>query len=695
MNINLNKEIQYLKGVGPNRVKLLNKLGIFSVYDLIYYFPRDWVDRSNIKPINKVKIGEKETVKGKVISKETRKIRYNFSITNILIRDEKGYISGVWYNQPYMEKIFKMGDEVIFHGKVELYRGNFQMNTPEYEIIKSGEKQIEDNDDIINVNRIVPIYPLTENITQKQFRKIIKFTIDNYLKYIEEYMPDVILKKYSLVDFKNAIYNIHYPESFELLQKAQERLKFDEFFFLQLAYAINKNKIKDKKGEIFNTTGIYIKQFMESLPFEFTNAQKRVIEEIKNDLISGKPMNRLLQGDVGSGKTIVAIYAAVLAKDSNKQTAIMVPTEILAVQHFNNIKNYLKGIDVNVELLLGGTQKRLREKILANLKEGNIDIIIGTHSLIQEDVKFKNLGLVIIDEQHRFGVLQRAELIKKGENPHCLIMTATPIPRTLSLTVYGDTDVSIIDELPPGRKPIKTILFSDDKIFEIYSFIEQKLKENIQVYAVYPLVEESEKIDLKSAIKMHKEWSERFKGYNVALIHGQMLKQEREQIMQEFKQKKIHILVATTVIEVGIDVPDASVIVIEHAERFGLSQLHQLRGRVGRGKTQSYCILVGDPKTEDGFKRLEIMVRTQNGFEIAEEDLSIRGPGEFMGTKQHGLPEFKIANIIRDRKILELSKEAAFSIVEKKCDLNHIQKIKLYDIIKMKYKDKFNLLNIS
>lgn len=695
MDNNLKKEIQYLKGVGPNRVKLLNKLGIFTIYDIIYYFPRDWVDRSNIKPINKVTIGEKETVKGKVISKETKKIRYNFSITSVLIRDERGYIVGVWYNQPYMEKIFKRGDEVIFHGKVEIYRGSFQMNTPEYEIIKSGEKAIEDEEDFINVNRIVPVYPLTENITQKQFRKIIKYAIDNNLKYFEEYIPDIILNKYNLIDLKRALYNIHYPENFDILQKAQLRLKFDEFFFLQLAYAINKKKLKEKKADIFNITGNYLQKFLNSLPFKLTNAQNRVIEEIKNDLISGKPMNRLLQGDVGSGKTIVAVYAAVLAKDSNKQTAIMVPTEILATQHFNNIMNYLKETGINVALLIGGTQKKLREKILNELKTGKIDIIIGTHSLIQEDVEFNNLGLVIIDEQHRFGVLQRAELIKKGQNPHCLIMTATPIPRTLSLTVYGDTDVSIIDELPPGRKPIKTILFSNNDIFEIYTFIEQRLRENAQIYAVYPLVEESEKVDLKSAIKMHKEWTERFKNYNVALIHGQMPKQEREKVMLEFKQKKINILVATTVIEVGIDVPDATVIVIEHAERFGLSQLHQLRGRVGRGQEQSYCILIGDPKTEDGFKRLQIMVRTQNGFEIAEEDLSIRGPGEFMGIKQHGMPEFKLANIIKDREILELSKEAAYLIVEKKCDLNHIQKIKLYDIIKSKYKDKFNLLNIS
>ncbi len=694
MDLNLKKEIQYLKGVGPNRVKLFKKLGVHTVYDLFYYFPRDWVDRSKIKPINNVKIGEKETVKGRVIAKETKKVRYNFSITSILIRDEKGYISGVFYNQPYMEKIFERGDEVIFYGKVEIYRGNFQMNTPEYEIIKSKRKNIAD-DDLINVNRIVPIYPLTENITQKQFRKIIKFALDNNLKYIEEYMPEIILNKYNLINLKDAIYNIHYPENFDILEKAKKRLKFDEFFFLQLAYAINRKKIKEKKSEIFNINGPNISQFINILPFKLTNAQNKVIEEIKNDLISGKPMNRLLQGDVGSGKTIVAVFSAILAKDSNKQTAIMVPTEILATQHFNNIKSYLKDTDIKVELLLGGMQKKLREKILNDLKNGKIDLIIGTHSLIQDDVEFNNLGLVIIDEQHRFGVLQRAELIKKGQNPHCLIMTATPIPRTLSLTVYGDTDVSIIDELPPGRKPIKTLLFSNDDIFEIYSFIEQRLKEDAQVYVVYPLIEESEKIDLKSAIKMHKEWSERFKDYNVALLHGQMSKQERDNIMMEFKQKKINILVATTVIEVGIDVPNASVIVIEHAERFGLSQLHQLRGRVGRGQEQSYCILIGDPKTEEGFKRLQIMVRTQNGFEIAEEDLSIRGPGEFMGIKQHGMPEFKIANIIKDREILEISKEAAFSIVERKCDLNHIQKIKLYDIIKVKYNEKFNLLNIS
>jgi len=691
----LNKEIQYVKGVGPTRAKIFEKLGIKTVYDLLYYFPRDWVDRTNLKPINKVLIGQKETVKGTVIAKETKRIRYNFSITSVLIRDERGYIYGVWYNQPYMEKIFKYGDEVIFHGKVELYRGSFQMNTPEYEIIKTQGKEVNEEDDLINVNRIVPIYSLTEKITQKQIRKIIKYALDNYLKSIEEYMPPQIMEKYNLIDLNKAIYNIHFPENLEILEKSKFRLKFDEFFFLQFAYAINKKRIKEKKGKIFNTDGEYIKKFFSILPFKLTNAQIRVINEIKNDLISGKPMNRLLQGDVGSGKTIVAVATAIYAKDSGMQTAIMAPTEILATQHFNNISNYLKETGIKVELLLGGTKKKQRENILTDLKSGLIDIIIGTHSLIQEDVQFNNLGLVVIDEQHRFGVMQRADLISKGENPHCLIMTATPIPRTLSLTVYGDTDVSVIDEMPPGRKPIKTILFENKDIFKIYSFIEERLKEGSQVYAIYPLVEESEKIDLKSAINMEKQWAQRFKDYNVAIVHGQMPKEQRDKVMLDFKQKKIHILVATTVIEVGIDIPNASVIVIEHAERFGLSQLHQLRGRVGRGEKQSYCILIGDPKTEDSYKRLEIMVRTQNGFEIAEEDLSIRGPGEFMGIKQHGMPEFKLANIIRDRNILELSKEAAFSIVEKKCDLNHIQKVKLYNIIKLKYKEKFNLINVS
>jgi len=689
----LNKDVQYVKGVGPNRLKLLAKLNIKTVFDLIYYFPYGWMDRSSITPINKVRIGEKEVVKGVVVDKGTIMTRNRLKITQVLIKDEKGYINGVWYNQPYMEKNFNKGDVIMFFGKVEFFRGSFQISTPEYEIIK--QKDGNDVDDMVNVNRIVPIYPLTEKISQKQLRKIIKYTLDNYLNYIEEYLPDEIMKKYSFMDLKEALYNIHFPENFNVLENSKKRLKFDEFFILQSAFAIKRKQIKESKAQRLNVNGELYNKILNNLPFRLTSAQERTLNEIKRDLVSGEPMNRLIQGDVGSGKTIVALLTCAIAADSGLQSAIMAPTEILAMQHMKNVSEFVKDTKIRTGLLISGIKKSERQDLIEKIKTGEINIVIGTHALIQEDVSFKNLGLVVIDEQHRFGVMQRAKLIEKGIFvPHTLIMTATPIPRTLSLTVYGDTDISIIDELPPGRKPVKTVLFENDRKEKLYSFISQRLKEGAQVYAVYPLVQESEKLDLKSAIEMEKEWSRVFSGYRTALVHGQMKNDERDVIMKDFKDKKIDILVATTVIEVGIDVPTASVMVIEHAERFGLSQLHQLRGRVGRGETQSYCVLIGDPKTEDGFRRLNVMINTQDGFKISEEDLAIRGPGEFIGTRQHGLPEFKIASIIKDKDVMEMAKEAAYNFICRG-DTNYDKNRKLFDIIKLKYGETFNLTNIG
>lgn len=692
----LNKDVQYIKGVGPNRVKILAKLNIKTVYDLIYYFPNGWMDRSNITPINKVRIGEKEVVRGIVVDKGTILTRNRLKITQVLIKDEKGYINGVWYNQPYMEKIFNKGDIVIFFGKVEFYRNSFQISSPEYEIIKQKlGQEPADEDDLINVKRIVPIYALTEKISQKQLRRIIKYVLNNYLKYIDEYLPDEIQKRYSLVKIQDALYNIHFPSNFNELEEAKKRLKFDEFFILQTAFALRRKKIKENKAQVFEVNGELYNKMLNNLPFKLTSAQEKTLCEIKEDLVSGKPMNRLIQGDVGSGKTIIALLTCLIAVDSGVQAAIMAPTEILAMQHMKLFSNFLKDVNIQVGLLISGIKKSKKKDLLVRLQAGEIDVIIGTHALIQEEVIFKNLGLVVVDEQHRFGVMQRAKLMEKADVlPHTLIMTATPIPRTLSLTIYGDTDISVIDELPPGRKPITTILFEDNDKEKLYSFIRERLKEGAQVYAVYPLVSESEKIDLKSAIEMEKEWARVFSGYKTALVHGQMKNEDRDRSMNDFKDGKIDILVATTVIEVGIDVPTASVMVIEHAERFGLSQLHQLRGRVGRGEAQSYCVLIGNPKTEESYRRLNIMINTQDGFKISEEDLAIRGPGEFMGTRQHGLPEFKIANIIRDKDIMEIAKEAANNFIYQS-DINHKKNIRLFDIIKLKYKDRFGLANIS
>jgi ATP-dependent DNA helicase RecG len=689
----LESGVQYIKGVGPERAKLFLKLGITTVESLLYYFPREWVDRSNILPIIKASPGQPATVSGVVISSETRQVRGALKITSITIKDKSGFITGTWFNQPFMEKKLPRGTFVMFHGKVETYRGMLQIGNPEYEIADESD---EVPDSAINVNRIVPIYPLTEKLSQKQFRSIIKFAVDNYMDNLNEYMPSEIKSLYNLIDIKTAVYNAHFPQDFKTLEESKRRIIFDEFFFMQLAFAVRKKKVKEKPGILFGAQNVHYKLFEASLPFSLTGAQKRVIEEIRGDFTSGKPMNRLIQGDVGSGKTIVAVASAVMAADNGCQSAIMAPTEILASQHMKNISALIASSKLTAVMLLGGMRKKERMAALELIRDGAAQIVIGTHALIQEDVVFKNLGLAIIDEQHRFGVMQRAQLMKKGTTtPHSLIMTATPIPRTLSLSVYGDTDISVIDELPPGRKPIRTIVFESWQTIKLYSFLEERLKEKSQIYMVYPLVEESDKLDLKSAIEMEKHITARFKEYKTSIIHGQMNKEERDMAMDKFRNKEIDILVATTVIEVGVDVPDASVMVIEHAERFGLSQLHQLRGRVGRGSKQSYCVLVGDPKTEDGMKRLGIMAETQDGFKISEADLEIRGPGEFMGTRQHGLPEFRMANIIRDKQILELAKEAAFYFISADNGSNNSKKEELIHIIKQKYGSNFDLINIG
>lgn len=689
----LQGEVQYVKGVGPERARVLQKLGITDLYSLVYYFPRMWIDRSAITPMNRLIPGQKAAVKGVVWAKETRQIRHKLKITTVVLRDDKGYVSAVWYNQPYMEKVFNKGDTAIMYGKVENFRGNFQMPVPEYEILQaSGEG--EPGAETLNVNRIVPIYPLTENLSQKQFRKIIKAGIDSVIGSLEETIPREVLAHHELSPIREALVNIHYPDDFASLEKAKRRFVFEDFFFLKLAFEFARRKIREEKGVILNKGDCY-RTALAALPFKLTGAQERVLMEVFSDVSSGRPMNRLLQGDVGSGKTVVAFLACVMAKDAGFQSAIMAPTEILARQHMNTISKLAGHAGVCAELITGAMKKKERLMLLEKLKAGEIDILTGTHAIIQEGVEFGNLGLTVTDEQHRFGVMQRAALAgKAGIKPHSLMMTATPIPRTLTLTVYGDTDLSVIDEMPPGRKPIKTMLFSRYEKNRIMDFLSARIAEGAQIYAVYPLVDESEKIPLKSAVQMEKEWALRFPGVKTALIHGQMKKDERDSAMSGFKSGDVKILIATTVIEVGIDVPNATVMVVEHAERFGLSQLHQLRGRVGRGGGQSYCILIGDPNTAEGFKRLNVMASTTDGFKISEEDLAIRGPGEFLGTRQHGLPEFKIADILRDRQVLEEAGAAAESFADKS-DINHLQKKALFSIMKQKYGSNINLADIG
>lgn len=650
---------RFVKGVGPSKLRLLNRLGIETIEDLLYCLPRRYEDRSNIKKVSSVTPGNFETIRAKVLTFGDRFTKKGMNIFQVAVGDSTGVIRAIWFNQPYMKDRFKIGQELIIYGKVEKYN-YLQINNPEYEIL-TGTKE-----DSIHMGRIVPIYPLTESLNQRWFRNVLKYTVDHYINGILDMLPYDIRRRNNLMTLKEAIRNIHLPVSEIVLKKARYRLIFDEFLLLQAGIALKRATIKiDLSGYSHKTEGALIDRFKTALPFEFTKSQSKVIKEITQDMKSSRPMNRLLQGDVGCGKTVVALYALILAIQNKYQGALMAPTEILAEQHYRNINGLLKDMEVKVVLLSGDLKPEERERRRHMIKTGEVDLVVGTHAIIQQGTRFKRLGLAVIDEQHKFGVMQRALLKSKSMNPDILVMTATPIPRTLALTVYGDLDVSIIDELPPGRKSIKTLYFEEKNREKAYTIAGEQVRLGRQVYVVYPIIEDSERSDLRAATKMHKELSEFFPDLRVGLLHGRMKSGDKERIMRDFKEQKIDILVSTIVIEVGVDIPNASAMIIEHAERFGLSQLHQLRGRIGRGRYISYCILVAKPKSDEAKKRISAMLETQDGFKIAEEDLEIRGPGEFFGTRQHGLPELKIGNIVRDRDILELARVEAFELVRR------------------------------
>jgi ATP-dependent DNA helicase RecG len=655
----LNISARFIKGVGPSRLSILSRLGIETVHDLLYCFPRRYEDRSKIKKIAEIRPGNFETIKVKVLTFGDRMSKKGMNIFQLAVGDSTGVIHAIWFNQPYMKDKFKIGQELILYGRVERYN-YLQVNNPEYEIL-TGTRE-----DFVHIGRIVPIYPLTESLNQRWFRNIMKFTVDNYVNEIVEILPFDMRKRNNMMILKEAVRNIHFPVSELVLKKAKERIIFDEFLILQTGIALKRASIKiDLTGYSHELEGDMIGRFKNNLPFQLTKSQSKVIKEIEEDMKSQKPMNRLLQGDVGSGKTIVALYALILTVQNGYQGALMAPTEILAEQHYRNIRILVKDLGINIILLSGDLKEEERRRRRQMIEIGEANIIIGTHALIQEGINFKKLGLAVIDEQHKFGVMQRAILKSKSANPDMLVMTATPIPRTLALTVYGDMDVSIIDELPPGRNAVKTFFFEEKNREKAYKIAEEQIKTGRQVYVVYPIIDESEKSDLRAAIKMHKDLSQRFSDFKIGLLHGRMKSKEKEAVMHDFKDCKIDMLVSTIVIEVGVDISNASTMIIEHAERFGLSQLHQLRGRIGRGKHMAYCILVSDPKSDDAKHRISAMLETQDGFKIAEEDLEIRGPGEFFGTRQHGLPELKIANIVKDRVLLELAKKEAFELVQK------------------------------
>ena len=677
----LKQDVQYLKGVGPNRKVLLNNLNIFTIYDLITYFPRDYEDRTIFKNIDELIDGEMVCVK--VIAKtkvQEVRIRKNLSLYKLAVQDETGTAICTWFNNKYVKNYINPNEEYLMYTKVSIKNGKVEFTHPEYEKVEQNNK----------TGRIVPVYNLTENVTQNSLRKEIKLALEICKNSIPETLPQYILQKYNLKDINFCIKNIHFPESKEAFLMARKRLVFEELLQLQLMLLILKNGYTtDVKGIEFHN--VSTDEILSCLTFSLTNAQKRVLEEIFADMESDKCMNRLVQGDVGSGKTIVAAICMYKAIKSGYQTVLMAPTSILATQHYNTIKNIYDKLGLSCELLVGSTTKKEKENIIEKLKNGEIDALIGTHAILEDNVEFDKLGLVITDEQHRFGVRQRGKLSDKSKNVDVLIMTATPIPRTLALILYGDMDVSVIDELPAGRQSIDTFAITKDKEKRLNSFIIKNVEEGHQVYIVCPLVEDSEAITAKSVEQMLEYYTSELQGCKVEALHGKMKNKDKKEIMDKFKNHEIDVLISTTVIEVGVDVPNATLMVIENAERFGLAQLHQLRGRVGRGSNKSYCILKYDNFSQIVKKRMAVMEKTNNGFEISEKDLELRGPGDFFGTKQHGLPEFKIANLFVDMNMLKIVQEIAVSIINEDSKLEQEKNSILKKVISEKYKDKLEL----
>lgn len=672
--------IQYLKGVGPSRKKVFERMGIFTVADLLYYLPRRYEDRTKLSKIKELSEKTIVTIRAEIIKKDLKRIfTRGINIFQAVAKDESGIIKCIWFNQPYLNDYFKLGDSVILHGKVENYKGKLQLNNPEYEII-SGE------DDSLNIGRIVPVYTLAEKLSQKQLRKLVDTALNNSLPRLKDSLIYELRKKHNLINLAQALRSIHFPQEIDSIEASYRRLVFDEFLQFQLMVGLKKIKHLQLVGIPHVTRGELIKKFVKQLPFEFTVSQQMVIAEILNDLSSKRAMRRLLQGDVGSGKTVVATYAAVIALQNGNQCAFMVPTEILAEQHFNNLRRWFKTLGLKVILLTSSTPKDEKEKIYQMLSSDEAVLVVGTHALIQEQARFKNLSLVIIDEQHKFGVLQQRCIIKKGENPDLLVMTATPIPRSLALTIYGDLDISTIEEMPKGRGKINTSWAKESEREKIYDFIRQKIDDGRQVFIVYPLVEESQNLELKAAIQMYDHLKKDiFKNFAVGLVHGRMKADERNKVMKEFKSGKIDILVSTIVIEVGIDIPNATCLVLEHAERFGLSQLHQLRGRIGRGAHESYCILFSDKPAEIARKRIQALCRITDGFKISEEDLKLRGPGEFFGERQHGNWDFRIGNPIHDINLLNITQQEAFKILKNDSGLLQKENLLLKESLRLRF----------
>lgn len=677
-----------LSDLSTKRLNALAEAGIESVGDLLDFFPRRYLDRTTVTAIGRLTgRGEEVTVIGRV--KDIHEAGYGRKKRlEVIIQDDTGTMKGVWFKGvTYFKKAFKKDEIVAFFGKAKRYGRSISIAHPDVD-------KVGDPSDLQDLTRIVPVYPGNKRFSKTYITsKLIHQWVKTVLKHADppEFIPDEILKEQDLPGRKEAYRMIHLPESRKEYLNARERFKFEEFFLFELSIAKVKHRIIERaSGHVFSNLDNYTKRFFnEHLPFELTEGQKNALSDIKSDVRSGRQMNRLLQGDVGSGKTVVAIGAILMALDNGYQAAFMAPTEILAEQHYRTLTDFLDPLDINIRLLVGNQKSALRTDILTDIEGGNCQVVVGTHAVIQDEVNFNNLGLAVIDEQHRFGVKQRADMLEKGSHPHVLVMSATPIPRSLAMTVYSDLDISVIKGLPGGRKPVKTAVRPEKKQEEIYDFIEENLRDGGQAYVVYPLVEESEAVDLKDATAGYEKLKKRFPEYEVGLLHGRLKSEEKDAVMKQFIDNDIQVLVSTTVIEVGVDVPNANIMIVEHAERFGLSQLHQLRGRIGRGTRQSYCILIYGQKvsTEARF-RLSKMAETTDGFKIAEADLKLRGPGDFLGTKQSGLPEFKIADIIEDQWILAQAKSAAWELMKADPDLQKEEHKELRKVFIPYYKER-------